>query len=411
MKFAFYIARRYLFAKKSQNIINIISIISVVGVATGVMALVVVLSVYNGFDTLVRGMLSTFDADLKVTLVEGKTFSDTLPPIEQLRENPSIAVFSEVLEENAIFKYNRRQHVGTIKGVSRNYAEQTGIDTMIVDGEFQLWRGSQPLAIVGRGVAYFLEANLAHFDPIGVYMPRRGKLPAFSTASVLTSKLIMPSGIFAVEQEFDSQYIIAPIEFVRDLLSYKTEVTAIELNLKPQVNAQKVQKEIEEQLGENFKVQNKFQQNESLYRTLQSEKLVIVLILVLILVIASFNMVGMLSMLIIDKRKDVETLRSLGAGNRLIKRVFLAEGLLVSIGGTVIGALAGLLICWLQIEFKLVKLHGMGGFIVDAYPVDIQFLDIFAILVLVLGIGFLAAHLAVGLITKRIFSLEREGNL
>lgn len=411
MKFALYIARRYLFAKKSHNIINIISIISVIGVATGVMALVVVLSVYNGFDSLTRNLLSSIDADLKVTLVEGKTFSDTLPQLDELRKHPSIAVFSEVLEENAIFRYNRRQHVGTLKGVSQNYAEQTGLDSMMLDGTFQLWRGSQPLAVIGRGVAYYLEASLAHFDPIGIYMPRRGKLPTFSTASALTTKMIMPSGIFGVEQDFDSQYIITPIEFVRELLNYQTEVTAIELKLTPQANAPRVQKEVERLLGDQFRVQNRFQQNESIYRTLKSEKFVIVLILMLILIIASFNMVGMLSMLIIDKRKDVETLRSLGANNRLIQKIFLAEGLMVSVGGSILGALVGLLICWLQIKFKLVKLHGMGGFIVDAYPVDIQYGDIMIILLVVLFIGFLAAQLAVRLITKRIFKQEREGNL
>lgn len=411
MNFALYIARRYLFAKKSHNIINIISIISVLGMATGVMALVVVLSVFNGFDSLIRSMFSTFDSDLKIVLVEGKTFSDTLPEIEALRSNPSVAVFSEILEENAIFRYNKRQHIGTIKGVSRNYPEQTGIDSMMIDGEFLLWRGSQPLAIMGQGIAGYLNAKLAHFDPIEIFMPRRGRMPTFTTASVLTSKAIMPSGVFAIEPDFDSQYIITPIEFTRKLLDYQTEATSIELMLVPNANTSKAQKEIEELLGPNFRVLNRFQQNESLYRTMKSEKLAIGLILVLILFIASFNIVGTLSMLIIDKRKDVETLRSLGANSKQIQKIFLAEGLLISFAGTIIGAILGVFICWLQITFKLVKLEGVGGFIVDAYPVDIQTFDIAIILAVVIAIGFFAARFPVRIITQRIFKQEHKRNL
>ncbi|MFP4557246.1 MAG: FtsX-like permease family protein [Bacteroidales bacterium] len=409
MNFPLYIARRYLFAKKSHNIINIISLISVVGMATGVMALVVVLSVFNGFDSLIRNMFSTFDADLKIQLVEGKTFPDTLAEINDVRNHPSVAVFSEVLQENALFKYRKRQHIGVVKGVSRNYAHQTGIDSMIIDGEFSLWRGSQPLVVMGQGVAYYLNANLAHFDPLEVYMPRRGKLPTISTATAFNSRAIMPSGIFGIEQEFDSEYTILPIEFVRDLLKYDNEVTAIEIKLKEDYRSSRVQKEIQEILGDKYKVLNRQQQNEALYRTMKSEKLAIGLILSLILVIASFNIIGSLSMLIIDKRKDVETLRSLGADNRMIQKIFTMEGLLISLSGTVLGAIFGLLICWLQVQFKLVKLQGTGGFIIDAYPIDIQPLDITLILLLVLSISFLAAKFPVRIITQRIFAQEQSG--
>jgi lipoprotein-releasing system permease protein len=410
MNFPFYIARRYLFAKKSHNIINIISIISVVGMATGVTALVVVLSVFNGFDTLIRNMFSVFDADLKIELVEGKTFSDTIPEVSAVRNNPSVAVFSEVLEENALFKYRNKQHIGKLKGVSSNYTKQTGIDSMIVDGEFLLWRGSQPLAVIGQGVAYYLNANLAHFDPLEVYMPRRGKLPSLTTATAFNSKVIMPSGVFAIEQEFDTQYIITPIEFVRGLLNFNTEISSIELKLIDKVNHAKTQQEIQNLLGDKFRVLNRYQQNESLYKTMKSEKLAIGLILSLILFIASFNIIGSLSMLIIDKRKDVETLRSLGADNELIQKIFMAEGVLITFAGTVLGACFGLLICWLQINFKLVKLHGMGGFIIDAYPVDIQFFDIAIILALVLAIGYFAARFPVRIITQKIFNNEQKGN-
>lgn len=410
MNFPFFIARRYLLARKSHNIINIISIISVVGMATGVMALVVVLSVFNGFDSLIRSMYSVFDSDIKIELVEGKTFSDTLPRLSEVRQHPSVKVFSEVLQENAIFKYRSKQHIGTLKGVSRNYPELSGIDSMMVDGEFMLWRGSQPLAIMGQGAAYYLNANLAHFDPLEVFMPRRGRLPTFTTATAFTSKAIMPSGIFAIEQDFDTQFILSPIEFVRGLLNYKTEVTAIELKLDPKANHSRVQKEIQQILGHEFRVLNRFQQNESMYRTMKSEKLIVGLILSFILLIASFNIVGTLSMLIIDKRKDVETLRSMGADTKTIQQIFTTEGLLVSIAGIVIGSILGLFICWLQITFKLVKLHGMGNFIIDAYPVDIQPLDVAFVLVLVLVIGYTMARFPVRYITERIFAQDIDGN-
>jgi lipoprotein-releasing system permease protein len=355
-------------------------------------------------------MFSVFDADIKIQVVEGKTFPDTLAELNSIRNLPSVAVYSEILQENAIFEYRSKKHIGTIKGVSRNYPDQTGIDSMIIDGEFLLWRGSQPLAIIGQGVALYLNASLAHFDPLVVYMPRRGRLPSISTASAFTSKVIMPSGVFAIEHDYDSQFVLAPIEYVRGLLNYKNEVSSIEIKLSPKANLSRTQQEIKDILGDKFRVINRFEQNESLYRTMKSEKLAIGLILAFILVIASFNIVGSLSMLIIDKRKDVETLRSLGADNKMIQQIFMTEGLLISFAGTVIGALMGLLICWLQITFKLVKLQGDGAFIIDAYPVDIQLLDIGFILVLVIAIGYLGARFPVRIITKRIFSQEQTGN-
>ena len=406
MNFPFYIARRYLFAKKSHNLINIISAISVIGMAVGVTALIVVLSVFNGFDQLIRKMFSNIDSDLRIELVEGKTFSDTLAELNAVRNYSGVAVFSEVLQEHALFKYRNRQHIGVIKGVSRNYNEISGIDSMIIDGEFQLWRGSQPLAIIGQGVAYYLNANLAHFDPIEVYIPKRGRQFSISAATAFNSKVIMPAGVFAIEQEFDSQFIIVPIEFARKLTNFNTEVTSVEILLKPGTNSNKAQTDIQKILGENFKVQNRYQQNESLYRTMNTEKLSIGVILSLILFIASFNIIGSLSMLIIDKRKDVETLRSLGANNDLIQKIFLTEGLLISLGGTILGTTLGLLICWLQITFKLVKLTGTGGFIVNAYPVDIQWFDIAAIILVVLVISFFTARFPVRIITKRIFAQE-----
>ncbi|NOU18476.1 MAG: FtsX-like permease family protein [Bacteroidales bacterium] len=411
MNVPLYIAKRYLFAKKSHNVINIISIISLIGVATGVSALVIVLSVFNGFDSLIKKMYSTFDAEIKVKLVEGKTFSPHSPEIEKLKKLKGVAVYVEILEENALFRYRERQHIGMIKGVSRNYTDLTGVDTMIIDGAFQLWRGSQSLAVMGQGVSYYLNANLAQFDPLTIYVPKRGKTASLSPENAFVKMGIMPSGVFAIEQEFDSQYVIIPIEFARTLLEYKDEVTSIELKAEKGVEIERLQKMVEETLGNKYRVLNRYQQNETLFRTMKSEKLAIGLILSLILVIASFNIIGSLSMLIIDKRNDVDTLRSMGADNDLIQKIFLAEGMLISMGGTIVGTLFGLLVCWLQIAFGLVKLQGNGNFIIDSYPVDIHPFDISIILIIVIAIGYLAARFPVRIITKRILNDDNRGNL
>lgn len=406
MNVPLYIARRYLFAKKSHNIINIISIISVIGVATGVMALVVVLSVFNGFDSLIANLYSHIDADLRIEAKQGKTFRIDSLPFEQVKRMPQVAVFAEVVEENALFRYRGKQHIGVIKGVSRNYIELTGIKSKIIDGEFKLWQGSQPMAVMGEGVAYYLNANLAHFDPLFVYIPRRGK--SYSPDAAFIKKAIMPSGIFAIEQDFDTRYVITPVEFARKLLLYDSlTVSAIELKLQQNANASSIKRDVEKTIGNRYRVLDRYQQNESLYRTMKSEKFAIALILVLILIIASFNIVGSLSMLIIDKRADVETLKSLGASNSLIQKIFLFEGMLISIGGSAIGIILGLITCWMQITFKLIKLEGRGNFIVDAYPVDIQTGDMVLIFLVVIAIGYLAARFPVRIITNRLINSTR----
>ncbi len=407
MNVALYIARRYLFAKKSHNIINIISIISVIGVATGVTALVVVLSVFNGFDSLIAQLYSNIDADLKIVPVEGKVFRIDSLPFERVRKLPDVAVFAEVLEENALFRYRGKQHIGVIKGVSLNFSEFTGLTSKIIDGEFKLWRGSQPMAVMGEGVAYYLNANLAHFDPLSIYIPQRGR--SISLDRAFNRKVIMPSGVFAIEQEFDARYVIVPVEFARSLLAYDSvTVSAVEINLNSNANAKRLKSEVEMILGSGFRVLDRYQQNESLYRTMKSEKFTIALILVLILVIASFNIVGSLSMLIIDKRSDVETLKSLGASNQFIQKIFLFEGMLISIGGSIIGILLGLFTCWLQINFKLIKLEGRGNFIIDAYPVEVQLTDLAIILIAVITIGYLASRFPVRIITKRILEVKPQ---
>ncbi len=372
MRVSLYIARRYLFAKKSQNAINIISGISMLGVAVGTLALVVVLSVFNGFDEVVKSLFNSFDPDIQITLVEGKTFTPD-DRFDALNHLPGVAVYSEILEENALLKYGERQHIATIKGVDESFIQVTGIDSMIYDGTMKLQDKNRPYAVVGQGVAYSLQVGLNFINPLFVYMPKRvGQINIANPDDAFRRKHIFPSGIFSIEQDYDSKYVIVPIGFMRELLEYKDEVTSVELKLDESIDPEHTQDQIIEILGPEFNVKNRAEQNELFYKVMKSEKWAIFLILTFILIIASFNIIGSLSMLIIDKKNDIKSLRNMGANKKLISRIFLIEGWLISITGSFIGMLLGVGISWVQDRFELLKLSGSGTFIIDAYPVDLQ---------------------------------------
>lgn len=411
MRLPFYIARRYLFAKKSQNAINIISGISMLGVAVGTMALVVVLSVFNGFDEVVKSLFSSFDPDIKIVLNEGKTFT----PDERfmdVKDLPGVAEYSEILEENALLKYGERQHIATIKGVQESFINVTGIDSMIYDGNMKLKDQNRPYAVVGQGVAYSLQIGLSFINPLFVYMPKRvGQINIANPDDAFRRKHIFPSGIFSIEQDYDSRYVIVPIEFMRELLEYHDEVTAVELKLNSTYELKETQEEIIEILGPEFSVKNRAEQNELFYRVMKSEKWAIFLILTFILIIASFNIVGSLSMLIIDKKGDIRSLRNMGATEKMIGRIFLLEGWLISITGSFIGMLLGGGISWVQDRFGLLKLSGSGTFIIDAYPVDLQIGDVLLVWLTVLLIGFLAAMYPVRVISKKYLRNIESGDI
>ena len=401
MNLPFYIAKRYLLAKKSQNAINIISGISVAGVAVGTMALIVVLSVFNGFDSIVKALYNSFDPEIKITIAEGKTFDPGMYPFDSIRNHPCVAGYSEVLEENALLRYGDRQHIATVKGVDEQYANVTGIDSMIFDGEYALWDGTRPRAVVGLGVAYHLSIGLNFLNPINIYIIKRRGNISMNPEQAIRRKYIFPSGMFAIEQEINSRYLLVPLVFARDLLQYTNEVSAIELRLGEGIDKSLAQKEIQEILGEEFLVRNRNEQNELFYRIMRSEKWAIFFILTFILVIASFNIIGSLTMLILDKQDDIDTLDSLGASASLIKRIFLLEGWMISIAGAVIGLILGSFISWLQAEYGLIKLSGSGSFIIDAYPVVFQLTDVLWVFLTVLGIGFLAAWLPIRYIARQ----------
>lgn len=374
------------------------------------MALVIVLSVFNGFDSVVKSLLSTFDPDIQVSAVEGKTFRPDPATVASIRELPGVDAVSEVLEENVLLLYRDRQHIATIKGVDSSFNAVTGIDSMLIDGSMKLKDKSRPYAVVGQGVAIKLGMGLHFINPLYVYtIDRKEQVNMVNPEQSIRRDFIYPSGIFAIEAEYDSRYIICPIEFAQDLLSYEKEVSFLEISLNTKVMGDKTQELISALLGEGYHVKNREQQNELFYKVMRSEKWAIFLILTFILVIASFNIIGSLTMLIIDKRKDILTLRNIGAGNRLIQRIFLVEGWLISILGSFVGIVLGTGISWIQQRFGLIKLSGSGSFIIDAYPVQIELFDILIIWLTVLLIGFLAARYPVRQISKQyLASIEKE---
>jgi len=408
---SFYIARRYLLGKKSQNAINIISGISILGISTGTMALVIVLSVFNGFDSVVKSLFNAFDPEIQISATEGKTFVPDPSLKKNLLEIPGVAALSEVLEENVLLLYGEKQHIATIKGVDESFQEVSGLDSMVYDGSMKLKDQNRAYAVVGQGVAYKLRIGLDFIDPLWIYtIDRKAKINMSNPEESIRRDFLYPSGIFAIEQDFDSRYIITDIDFVRDLLSYEQEVSLLELKLSPGFPHEQVQQEIADLLGEKFQVKNREQQNELFYKVMRSEKWAIFLILTFILVIASFNIIGSLSMLIIEKKKDILTLRNMGAGNSLIKKIFLVEGWLISVIGSMTGLFLGTTISWLQQRFGLIKLTGSGSFIIDAYPVHIEVFDIILIWITVLLIGFLTARYPVRQISRKyLAAIEKEG--
>jgi len=407
VNFPFYIARRYLFAKKSRHAINIISAISVGGVAIGTMALIIILSAFNGLDDLVRSLFSTFDPDLKITVAEGKTFSSEHEKIRKLYDQEGILYLTEVIEENALLRYGEKQYIATIKGVGDEFVMMSGIDSMIFEGEFLLKDQKNRFAVVGQGIASNLSIGLSFITPIQIYVPKRTTNVVLTPDNAFNRKYIFPSGIFAIQQDFDSKYIIVPIEFARDLLDYTSELSSIELKIDPSFNQKQVQEDLKRLLGNEFDVKNRYEQQEFVYKIMQSEKWAIFLILTFILLIASFNIIGSLSMLIIEKKKDIETLRNLGANLRLIRKIFLLEGWMISIFGALFGLILGSLICFLQQQFGLVKIQGGESFVIDTYPISMEFLDFLFVFLTVLIIGFFAAWYPVRYITRKFILAYR----
>ena len=402
LNLSLFISRRYLFAKKSHNVINLISLVSAGGVAVGSLALVVALSVFNGLDDLIKSLYNALAPDLKITAVEGKVFTTQSVDFQQIKTLSGVAFYSEALEENALLRYRDKQHIATVRGVDSVFLRRSGIAQSIVEGEARVQRGELNTAIVGKVVAMTLELRPQFFDPLWVYFPRRGQnLHAINPATAFNREHLRPAGVFSIEMDTDSRYVFVPLPVVQRLLGYEHgEVSSVELYLAPAANEQSVKREVQRTLGADFRVQTKAEQNEVLFRMMQGEKWAVFFILFFVLLVASFNSIGSLTMLIIEKKKDVGTLRSLGADSRLVRRIFVQEGLMISLLGCVAGVAMGLLLCWAQIQFKLIKLS--DSFVINAYPVRVQLTDILLILAAVMLIGYVAASIPARYLLKKV---------
>lgn len=408
MNFPFYIARRYLFSKKSHNAINVISAISVCGVALATLALVCTLSVFNGFQDLVTTFFTAFDPQLKITAVRGKVFDGQDKRVLQLKKMPDVEVYSESLEDNVMVQYQGRQAMAVVKGVEDNFDQLTPIDSILFGrGDLLLHDEVVDYAIPGIQLLSTLGSGIRFLDPLEIYAPRRGAKVNMANPSTafVTGNLFSSGLVFAVNQEkYDASYILTSIDFARRLFQYTTEVSAINLKLKAGTDTDAVKKHIQDLLGDDFLVQDRYEQQADTYRIMEIEKLISYLFLTFILMIACFNVIGSLSMLIIDKRDDAVTLRNLGASDRQIVRIFLFEGRMISFFGAFAGVVLGLLLCWLQQEYGLIALGSSGSFVVDAYPVSVHASDVLLIFITVLLIGFLSVWYPVRFLSKRLLN-------
>ena len=409
MNFPFYIARRYLFSKKSHHAINVISGVSVCGVALATLAMVCTLSVFNGFQDLVATMFTAFDPEIKITAANGKVFDSQDGRIQLLRDLPEIEVFSESLEDNAMVQYKGRQAMVVIKGIEENFNQLTAIDSILYGrGEWILRDEVVDYAVPGIELVSVLGTGIRFLDPLEVYAPKRGaKINVANPSTSFESSYLHSSGlVFAVnQQKYDASYILTSLSFARDLFQYDTEVSSVELRIAADADGKEVKKDIKRMLGNDFLVQDRYEQQADTYRIMEVEKLISYVFLSFILLIACFNVIGSLSMLIIDKRNDVATLRNLGADDQLVSRVFLFEGYMITFFGALIGVGLGLILCFIQQEFGIISLGSgasAGAFVVDAYPVSVYAIDVILVLITVLVTGFLSVFFPVRYLTRRL---------
>ena len=404
MNCALYIARRYLFSKKSHNAINIISAISVCGVALATLALVCTLSVFNGFHDLISGFFTHFDPDLKVETVKGKTFSPDTATITAIRTLPGVREVSLTLEDNAMAKYKGQQTMVTIKGVDDNFQELTHIEEILYGNpEFKLYDAIADYGVMGIQLMYILGTGFDPFDPVEVYAPRRGVKVNLSNpmASFHREPLFLPGTVLNInDARYASSYIVTSLDYARRLFDYDTEVSAIEVALSPQANANKAKQGIAAIMGEGFTVKNRYEQQAATFKVVEIEKFVTYLFLCFILMVACFNIISSVSMLILDKQANADTLRSLGATEGFVSRIFIYEGNLIALLGAVIGLLLGIVLCLLQQEFGLIGLGGDGQFVVDAYPVRVKATDLLLVLVSVVAVSALSVWLPIKILNK-----------
>ena len=393
MNLPFFIAGRYLVAKKSHNVINIISAISVAGMAIGTAALIIILSVYNGFDSLVKSMLGNIEPDLLITPSEGKVFVPEGEVYDWLYGLNEVESICTVLEENVFINYDGKQGIALAKGADSIYEEESPLRGHLREGEFRLSRGDVRLACVGAGLAYELGISPRFRSPVEIYFPSRTRSISLSNpAASVSSVNVYPSGVFSINNDIDNNVIIVPICAMRELLEYQDEVSAVEIRTAEGVSSKELEKlrvELSSRLGDAFKVSNRFEQNASLYKMMKYEKISIYLILIFVIVIIAFNIFGSLSMLIIEKKDDIGTLRSIGASDSLVRRIFILEGWLISLSGLGIGLATGVVFALLQQQFGFIRMP--GNFVIQDYPVILSWTDILITAAGVTVIGYIIA--------------------
>jgi lipoprotein-releasing system permease protein len=402
---SFFIARRYLFSKKSHNAINVISAISVCGIAIATMAMVVVLSVFNGFGGIVEGMFTAFDPDLKISIKEGKVFKYNTPQFQEVLKLDEIQIVSESLEENALFIFEDNQMPVLMKGVSEEFKLITDMDKLMIDGNFKLKEDVVDYATLGAGLAVTLVARPGFISPIEIYAPKRDvAVNLANPMSAFTTGYAHIAGVFSLNNpQYDDQMAILPISLVRKLLNYQDEVTSLDIKLKEGASVIRVKKHIQQLLGDDFLVQDRFEQQRESFLMLQIEKWVTFLILAFILLIAVFNVVGSLSMLIVEKKDDIKSLQNMGASTQAVTRIFMYEGWLITFTGIIVGIFIGLALCLVQQHFGIIKLSNVpGAYIIEAYPVIVRFTDILVIFGVVTIIGMMTVLYPVNNLKKKL---------
>ncbi|MDD2244583.1 MAG: FtsX-like permease family protein [Dysgonamonadaceae bacterium] len=406
MNFPLFIAKRYLFSKKSHNAINVISFISVCGIAVATMAMICMLSVFNGFGGLVEGMFNSFDPQLKITVKQGKVFNYHTPEFDKALSVEGVNIVSETLEDNALYKFGDNQVAVLLKGVSEEFKLITDMDKLLLDGKFLLNEDVVNYTILGSGIAMSLAASPDFVDPIEIYVPKRNSsVNMVNPASAFTIDYAFVSGVFSVNQpEYDEQMAIIPIALARKLFRYdNNEVSALELSLKEGASVEKVEKNIQDILGDSYLVENRFEQQKESFRMLQIEKWVTFLIFGLILLIAVFNVIGSLTMLIVEKKEDMMSLRNMGASDKQLTQIFKYEGWLICLTGIVVGIILGLIICLLQQHFGLLKLGSDPSvYIIDSYPVIVKFTDILIVFFVVTVVSFLTVLYPINNLKKKL---------
>ena len=398
MRLPLFIANRYLLAKKSHNLINIITWISILGISVGSFALIVVLSAFNGLEKVISSMNNRLTPDLQISAVKGKTIDLTAFPLDQLKDIQGVDYVIPTITEDALFRANDKQHIGQVKGVGLEYQKIGRLNEIVFGGSDLVLADEDEhyFAVPGAGVAWYLGINAYNpYAMVRIYVPKRGNASQMSLENSFNSDVVTVRSVFSTEQEQDEKLVLVPFDMLSDLLEYEDKATNVEVFTVPNADNNKVKKAVAAIIGADYSVKNQQEQQETLYKIMRSEKWAVYVILTFILILATFNVVGSLSMLMIDKRKDTEILKALGADNRMIHKIFMNEGLLISVAGGIIGLLLGIILVLLQQQFGFVKFGTGGNYVVDAYPVLLKLKDVLLIFATILVVGCTSALLTV----------------